>query len=96
MACLPRFGRKKTGSFSWFLGKRFELGHVGTFIDDCRQGLWNADLRTPPGPDGSNGSKTITAVVLWRHFLPSILGFQVEFCGKSDLVKDLRSMFYEI
>src|SRR5688572_9045634 len=22
----------------------------------CRQGPWNVDLRTPPGPEGSNGS----------------------------------------
>ncbi len=31
---------------------------------DCRrQGPWNADLRTPPGPEGSNGSLLPSAVV---------------------------------
>ena len=25
-------------------------------LNHARQGPWNADLRTPPGPEGSNGS----------------------------------------
>ena len=33
-----------------------------------RQGLWNEDLRTPPGQECSNGSLILFAVVLWRAF----------------------------
>jgi len=34
-----------------------------------RQGLWTADLRTPPEQECSNGSLIHFAVVLWRIFL---------------------------
>ena len=33
-----------------------------------RQGLWTGGKRTPPGPEGSNGSLTTFAVALWRIF----------------------------
>jgi len=33
-----------------------------------RQGLWTADLRTPPEQECSNGSLILFAVVLWRTF----------------------------
>ena len=33
-----------------------------------RQGLWTADLRTPPEQECSNGSLIHFAVVLWRTF----------------------------
>ena len=32
-------------------------------LNPPRQGPWNADLRTPPGPEGSNGSLLPSAVV---------------------------------
>ena len=36
---------------------RFLLEVPGTLVHlQFRQGPWNADLRTPPGPEGSNGS----------------------------------------